>query len=124
VPRSLRSLERGVEAQLTKKGGFLAFESADGEDLYYPTVDGALAKRPVGGGSETIILKSIYWLDFAAEKHGVYFIDGSSGTSMLKFVGRQNAFRPVHYCCSFPARPWGGNGDFAGRALDALRKHR
>lgn len=77
----------GTETQVTRNGGFLAFESADGEDLYYSTLNGELAKTPVAGGRETIILKSIYWLDFAPGRRGLYFIDGSPGSTTLRLLG-------------------------------------
>jgi Tol biopolymer transport system component len=76
----------GTETQITKNGGFAAFESADGKDLYYATVGGGLAAISLQGGSETILLKSIYWLNFAPGRHGVYFIEGSSDTARLNFL--------------------------------------
>lgn len=41
----------GTEVQITKQGGYVAFESADGQDLYY-TKEQELWKMPVRGGDE------------------------------------------------------------------------
>lgn len=64
----------GQEIQLTKNGGSVAFESEDGQTLYY---DRKLEVwgMPLRGGSEFRVPISIYKNNFAIAKHGVYFID-------------------------------------------------
>jgi Tol biopolymer transport system component/DNA-binding winged helix-turn-helix (wHTH) protein len=64
----------GAATQITKNGSFAAFESADGKDLYYSNISG-LWRIPATGGSEIRLSESIYGDNFAAAKHGVYFID-------------------------------------------------
>ena len=68
--------EGGAEIQVTKRGGFVAFESADGHDLYY-TKEQGLWKMPVQGGDEVMVLPSLIDSEFAPTKHGLYFVDGS-----------------------------------------------
>ncbi|MGA2632130.1 MAG: hypothetical protein ABSG54_18200 [Terriglobia bacterium] len=75
--------EGGPAVQVTKKGGFTAFESPDGKTLYYAkgqTVPG-LWKVPVEGGEETLVLPQLaallygYW-GLTAE--GIYFYDANA----------------------------------------------
>jgi Tol biopolymer transport system component len=66
----------GTEVQVTTNGGGVAFESVNGEDLYYAKEDG-LWKMPVRGGGETKVLGSLLWANFAPAKRGIYFLDGS-----------------------------------------------
>jgi Tol biopolymer transport system component/DNA-binding winged helix-turn-helix (wHTH) protein len=66
----------GREVQVTTNGGGVAFESVEGEDLYYTKEDG-LWKMPVRGGGEIRVLESLLYQNFAPTKHGVYFLDGS-----------------------------------------------
>jgi eukaryotic-like serine/threonine-protein kinase len=77
----------GAEVQVTRNGGFVAFESADGENLYY-TKDHTLWKLPTRGGSEIRITQSLCHHNFAPTKHGVYFIEDSSSAvnADLKFL--------------------------------------
>ena len=69
----------GKEVQVTRNGGRIAFESSDGEDLYYTKDEGGLWKMPLRGGSETKVLDSINQQNFAPTKHGVYFLEDSAG---------------------------------------------
>lgn len=75
--------EGGRAVQVTKRGGFAALESTDGETLYYakgPTLAG-LWNVPVEGGEETEVLPQLaaslwgYW-DLTTE--GIYFYDVST----------------------------------------------
>jgi Tol biopolymer transport system component len=67
--------EGGEPVQVTRNGGLLAMESADGRFLYYVKGRGVtpLWKAPVEGGPETEVLPAVYWLDFTVTQHGIYF---------------------------------------------------
>jgi Tol biopolymer transport system component len=66
----------GEAGQVTRKGGFEAFESPDGQWIYYTKSDGAssLWKVPRDGGEETQVLESIDARAFAVAHEGIYFI--------------------------------------------------
>jgi eukaryotic-like serine/threonine-protein kinase len=70
--------EGGKAVQVTKGGGFAAFESYDGKTLYYAkerTVPG-LWKVPVEGGEETLVLEQLgagLWGYWGLTQDGIYF---------------------------------------------------
>jgi eukaryotic-like serine/threonine-protein kinase len=49
----------GEEIQVTKNSGFVAFESADGETLYF-SYNSDLWRMPVSGGDEIKVFESVY----------------------------------------------------------------
>lgn len=74
--------------QVTKQGGFSAFESPDGKFVYY-TKDfreggqftPGIWRTPVEGGEETLVLDSFNaenWGDWAVVDNGIYFIDSTA----------------------------------------------
>ena len=69
----------GEAVQVTKGGGFAAFESPDSKFLYYCKFDVAgLWRIPVSGGEESLVLdqpKQGYWGYWAVVDRGIYFID-------------------------------------------------
>jgi len=71
--------EGGQAIQVTKRGGFAAFESADGRVLYYAKFDSpGLWRVPVGGGEESLVcdrLRPGYWGAWAVADKGIYFIN-------------------------------------------------
>jgi Tol biopolymer transport system component len=70
----------GEAVQVTKRGGFNAFESKDGKTVYYTKSDlspSPLWKVPVGGGDETQVLDSVANWAFAPTSGGLYFISQS-----------------------------------------------
>jgi Tol biopolymer transport system component/predicted Ser/Thr protein kinase len=75
--------EGGQAVQVTKKGGFAAFESLDGRTLYYAKgrdVPG-LWKVPVEGGEETLVLEQLavgLWGYWGLTAEGIYFYDAST----------------------------------------------
>ena len=73
----------GTAVPVTKNGGGVAFESADGKDLYY-TKDQQLWKMPVGGGKETLVLASMLDNNYAPVKHGIYFLQGTDSDAKLR----------------------------------------
>jgi len=70
----------GSAVQVTRHGGFAAFESPDGRFLYYAkglTIPG-LWRIPVNGGEEVELISSLeagYWGYWAVVENGIYFLD-------------------------------------------------
>jgi Tol biopolymer transport system component len=75
--------------RVTRKGGFAALESPDGQWVYYTKSIGAtsLWKVPREGGEETQVLESVYEQAFAIVKEGIYFIPkpDSAGRYSIQF---------------------------------------
>jgi dipeptidyl aminopeptidase/acylaminoacyl peptidase len=71
--------EGGEAVQITKKGGFAAFESPDSKFVYYTKFDSSgLWRVPVEGGEEIMVLnqpKAGYWGYWAVADDGIYFVD-------------------------------------------------
>jgi Tol biopolymer transport system component/DNA-binding winged helix-turn-helix (wHTH) protein len=80
----------GPAAQVTRHGGFSAFESPDGRFLYYAkgsTVSG-LWRIPVNGGDEVEVISSLeagYWGYWAVAENGIYFLDTSTKPAIAFF---------------------------------------
>ena len=85
--------EGGPAVQVTKGGGFRAFESADGKFVYYTkSFDiGGVWRVPVNGGEETPVLdfpKATFWGYWALVNDGIYFVDTEvSPRPALRFFG-------------------------------------
>ena len=74
------SAEGGPAAQVTKQGGFAAFESLDGRFIYYAKGLNAngLWRVRVDGGEEAPVLefpKAGYWGYWALADKGIYFVN-------------------------------------------------
>jgi Tol biopolymer transport system component/predicted Ser/Thr protein kinase len=73
-------VEGGEAVQVTKQGGLLAFESADGKFVYYSKglLIPGVWRVPVAGGEETLAfnLKEADLGKWALVDDGIYFIDG------------------------------------------------
>jgi Tol biopolymer transport system component len=71
--------EGGQAVQVTKQGGYAAFESPDGQVLYYAKLESAgLWRMPVEGGEESLVLDQLqagYWGAWAVADKGIYFIN-------------------------------------------------
>jgi Tol biopolymer transport system component len=67
----------GQAAQVTKQGGFAAFESADGKFLFYvKAATGPIWRMPVEGGEEARILdRKIAWSHWRVMEKGICFLD-------------------------------------------------
>jgi Tol biopolymer transport system component len=76
----------GAPVQVTRDGGAVAFESPDGEDLYYNKNEPGLWKVPVRGGAEIKVLNSIAESNFAPTNRGLYFVDYSSALDVAAHV--------------------------------------
>jgi Tol biopolymer transport system component len=87
----------GSAVQVTKRGGFAAFESNDGRFVYYSKgfdVDG-LWRVAVNGGEEVRVLESPkagFWGYWALVETGIYFVNTESvpqpALQFLSFAGR------------------------------------
>jgi hypothetical protein len=80
----------GQAVQVTKQGGFAAFESPDGRSLYYAkglNVAG-LWKVPVNAGEEVPVLEFPgpgYWGYCAVVDKGIYFLNTTARPHALEF---------------------------------------
>jgi hypothetical protein len=73
-------LNGGPPVQITRNGGAVASESADGRFLYYAKTDvPGIWRTPLQGGEETRILDQPYrafaWWNWALAPNGIYFLD-------------------------------------------------
>ncbi len=81
----------GQAVQVTQQGGFEAFESPDGELLYYTKGrgPGGIWQMPVAGGEERQVpelLSAGYWRYWAVLDDGIYFVSPvASARPALKF---------------------------------------
>jgi Tol biopolymer transport system component len=67
--------EGGKAVQITHSGGWVGFESFDGQTLYYVKDDSsALWALPIRGGEERQVLASVYHRAFAVVEDGIYYI--------------------------------------------------
>ena len=78
----------GEAVQVTKKGGQTAFESPDGQSVFYVKPEGsprdpaAVWKVPAEGGEEVAVLDSprpVNYRAWAVVEQGIYFIDVERG---------------------------------------------
>ena len=79
----------GAAVQVTRNGGLLGVESEDGKTLYFGKDYGAgsIWKMPVAGGPEEQLTNSLYRLNFALAKQGIYYMSNAQddGTAELRF---------------------------------------
>lgn len=77
----------GPQEQVTKTGGFTAYESVDGQTLFYTKgLSGPLFARLLSGGVERQVLPWIYSKAFFPVAEGIYYIgSGSGGEHPLEF---------------------------------------
>jgi len=86
-----RELSAGNETQVTRHGGFAAFESYDARALYYSKYEGGgLWTIPVGGGQEVRITDDLHlgsWGNFAVTERGLYFVNSEAkgGAALLYY---------------------------------------
>lgn len=75
-----QNIKGGGPVQITRHGGFTAFESYDGKNLYYSKRDGeGLWSIPIDGGAETLVTAAPRLYDFGAwavTETGLYLLDG------------------------------------------------
>jgi Tol biopolymer transport system component len=81
-------VQGGGPVQVTKAGGYAAFESLDGNWVYF--VKGARAdgiwRVPVSGGEESPVIKAgLYWGAWGLAKDGIYFFKGINPFNEIGF---------------------------------------
>jgi len=96
----------GARVQVTRHGGFAAFESVDGQYVYYALSRSqpGLYRVPAKGGAEELVLDRLkpgYWGYWAPSSDGIYFLDAP-----------QDSDRPALYFYRF--------SDHATRQLAAI----
>ncbi|HEY1575864.1 MAG TPA: winged helix-turn-helix domain-containing protein [Terracidiphilus sp.] len=74
------NLDNGNDMQMTRQGGFDAFESYDGKTIYYTRFSEAgIWKLPSTGGAETIVVAGRpqvgFWGHYAVTTTGIYFLN-------------------------------------------------
>jgi Tol biopolymer transport system component len=80
----------GPALQLTRQGGFAAFESPDSRFLYYAkglTLPG-LWRIPTNGGEEIELISSLeagYWGNWAVVENGIYYLDTTAKPGIAFF---------------------------------------
>jgi Tol biopolymer transport system component/DNA-binding winged helix-turn-helix (wHTH) protein len=76
------ALTSGAETQVTRHGGFAAFESYDGKTLYYSKrAGGGIWSLPVNGGEERHLTEALHlgdWGNFTVTQGGLYLVDSST----------------------------------------------
>jgi WD40-like Beta Propeller Repeat len=96
-----REVSTGRETQVTRQGGFAAFESYDAKGVYYSRFEGGgLWKVPVEGGKEEHIANIPhlgYWGHFAVSENGLYVLDSDSkpGPTIMYYDFQTHRFNPV-----------------------------
>jgi Tol biopolymer transport system component len=93
----------GKAIQVTRQGGYVAFESLDGKFVYFSKslrLTG-LWRVPVEGGEETKIIESIMGQAFALGRKGIYFVaphpDGTSAVQFQSFAtAKLTAIAEIH----------------------------
>jgi Tol biopolymer transport system component len=98
----------GEAQQVTRNGGRTAFESVDGQWLYYKkdamAVAGPVWRMPVDGGAETIVVDAPFLLrNFAVATSGIYFVrQAGPGAEIAYYRFDTGQIRPLY---TLPKRP-------------------
>ena len=106
-----RELSTGQETQVTRHGGFAAFESYDAKTLYYSRFEGGgIWSMPTGGGEEQQITAALhrgYWGHFAVTDSGIYFVDSDAepGPAVMYYNFQTRRLTPVLTLKQNPV-PW------------------
>jgi Tol biopolymer transport system component len=92
----------GDAVQVTRHGGYVAFESLDGKFVYFSKdlFATSLWRVPVEGGEETKIVESAMGYAFAVGRKGIYFVaphpDGSSAIQFYSLgTGKVSTVAPI-----------------------------
>jgi len=96
-----RELATGRETQVTRHGGFAAFESYDAKTLYYSRFEGGgIWSMPVGGGEEQQVTDALhkgYWGHFAVTDSGLYLLNSEAvpKPTLMFYNFQTRLFTPV-----------------------------
>jgi hypothetical protein len=99
----------GPAVQVTRHGGFAAFESPDGIFLYYAkglAVPG-LWRIPTDGGEETEVISALeagYWGYWAVVENGIYYLDMTAKPGIAFFDATTHRTTRVFDLENRPAR--------------------
>jgi len=105
----------GSAVQVTKRGGFAPFESADGKYVYYakdPAAPG-IWRVPVQSGTESAVLDALpaaMWGNWALTAEGIFFLDATSHSTIRYFDIMAGQTRPI---AALPRRPSVGDSGLA-----------
>ena len=85
------SRDGGDAVQVTRAGGYVAFESPDGKYLYYTKINPQgpepLFRMPAGGGEELEVVPGVEsWELFCVTSKGVYFVPPPPGANTIQFL--------------------------------------
>jgi Tol biopolymer transport system component/DNA-binding winged helix-turn-helix (wHTH) protein len=106
-----RELSSGNETQVTRHGGFAAFESYDAKTIYYSKYEGGgIWKIPAGGGQEDSVTDSLhlgYWGHFAVTDNGLYLVDSDAkgGPAIMYYNFQTGRLSLVLTFTQYPT-PW------------------
>jgi Tol biopolymer transport system component len=106
-----RELSTGKEIQITRHGGFAAFESYDTKALYYSKFEGGgIWRMPAGGGQEERVTDSLhrgYWGQFALTDNGLYLVDSDAkdGPAIMYYNFQTRRLSPIMTFKQSPS-PW------------------
>jgi Tol biopolymer transport system component len=110
--------EGGDRVQVTRKGGYIAFESTDQKWLYYlKERSGPLWKMPIDGGEETRVLEFVLQKAFEVVEDGIYYITAGPQRPSLQFFEFQSG--TSRELASLPSAI---NGIVSGLAVSPDRK--
>jgi hypothetical protein len=76
----------GNEMQVTKRGGFVAFEAPDGTLYYTKSEISSLWSMPSDGGEERRVVETVYNRAFVVAETGVYFVATPSSIAFRDFA--------------------------------------
>jgi len=77
----------GQALPVTSNGGVVAFESANGETLYFlREADGGLWQKPVRGGPESKVLDTVAMRNFMPTADGIYFMQRTEQGHSFQFL--------------------------------------
>lgn len=105
----------GQPSQVTRHGGFAAFETSDGRYLYYAKEnEPGIWWLPPSGGDEIRILPDPspeYWGDWALSERGIYYVSDASPHPAIEFF--DFASKRVSRVAELAGLPPGGDPGFA-----------
>lgn len=79
----------GGAQQITRSGGFAAFESWDGKTLYYSRQAGGIWKTPRDGGPETLVTSELapnFWGQFAVAERSLFYLVFSPNARAIRRI--------------------------------------
>jgi len=78
------SVADGKLEQVTRNGGFVAYESVDGKTLYYTKAEASpLFARSLDGGTEKQLVDHVSFRAFAVSEDGIYYIGRGDGNGQF-----------------------------------------